>query len=267
MISVLYVDADAGLRREVAAFLHSDPDIRVVSLASAYEALDLLREKRFDVIVSESSLAVTTGVTFLDVLRRVRRDSTPFIFFARKSTHADVIEALNIGATFYLLKGNDPQQRFSILRHYIRQACEQHRIKEALVQSEKRYRSVVGDQSEFIIRFKSDGTLVFANDAYCRYFSLAEETLPTGRVTLSRHSGKTTPSSPPFAPLPRTSRRIPASTSWNFPTGGRPGSSGTPALFSMTKPGRSSTSRWAGTSPARRWQSRRSAERSKISGS
>ena len=184
MISVLYVDADAGLRREVAAFLGSDPEIRVVALASAYEALDLLRERRFDVIVSESSLSVTAGVTFLEVLRRVRRDSTPFIFFAKKSTHADAIEALNMGVTFYLLKGNDPRLRFSILRHYILQACEQHRIREALVQSEKRYRSVVGDQSEFIIRFNADGTLVFANDAYCRYFSLAGETLPTGRVTL-----------------------------------------------------------------------------------
>jgi PAS domain S-box len=184
MISVLYVDSDAGLRAEVQEFLNQDSDIRVIALASAYDALDLLRERRFDVIVSESSLAVTTGVTFLEVLRRVRRDTTPFIFFAKKSTHEDTINALNTGATFYLLKGSDPRQRFLILRHYIRQAAEQHRIKEALVQSEKRYRSVVGDQSEFIIRFKRDGTLVFANDAYCRYFSLADGTLPRGRVTL-----------------------------------------------------------------------------------
>lgn len=36
--------------------------------------------------------------------------------------------------------------------------------------SEERYRGVVESQSEFITRFHPDGTITFANDAYCRYF-------------------------------------------------------------------------------------------------
>jgi PAS domain S-box-containing protein len=36
--------------------------------------------------------------------------------------------------------------------------------------SEERYRNVVEDQTEFICRFKPDGTHLFVNDAYCRYF-------------------------------------------------------------------------------------------------
>ena len=38
--------------------------------------------------------------------------------------------------------------------------------------SEERYRNVVEDQTEFICRFLPDGTHVFANDAYCRYFGV-----------------------------------------------------------------------------------------------
>ncbi|MDD1686004.1 PAS domain S-box protein [Methanoregula sp.] len=47
---------------------------------------------------------------------------------------------------------------------------------ELLAESEKKYRNVVEDQTEFITRFRPDGTLVFVNEAYCRYFSLDRET-------------------------------------------------------------------------------------------
>ena len=40
----------------------------------------------------------------------------------------------------------------------------------ALRASEERYRNVVEDQIEFISRFLPDGTHVFVNEAYCRYF-------------------------------------------------------------------------------------------------
>jgi len=47
----------------------------------------------------------------------------------------------------------------------------------ALKESEARYRSVVEDQTEFICRFRPDGTHVFVNDAYCRYYSKTREEL------------------------------------------------------------------------------------------
>jgi len=43
--------------------------------------------------------------------------------------------------------------------------------------SEARYRAVVEDQTEMICRFLPDGTHVFVNDAYCRYFGRKREDL------------------------------------------------------------------------------------------
>ncbi|HYQ91216.1 MAG TPA: ATP-binding protein, partial [Candidatus Competibacteraceae bacterium] len=40
----------------------------------------------------------------------------------------------------------------------------------ALLESEKRYRAIVEDQTELICRFLPDGTITFVNEAYCRYF-------------------------------------------------------------------------------------------------
>lgn len=47
--------------------------------------------------------------------------------------------------------------------------------KALLVESEQRYRNVVEDQTELISRFLPNGTHVFVNDAYCRYFGLKRE--------------------------------------------------------------------------------------------
>jgi PAS domain S-box-containing protein len=54
---------------------------------------------------------------------------------------------------------------------------EQKRTEEALKKSEEMYRGLVEDQTDLICRFLPDGTLTFANDAYCRYFGKDREEL------------------------------------------------------------------------------------------
>jgi diguanylate cyclase (GGDEF)-like protein/PAS domain S-box-containing protein len=46
-----------------------------------------------------------------------------------------------------------------------------------LKQSEERYRGMLEDQTELICRFKTDGTILYVNDAYCRLFGKTNETL------------------------------------------------------------------------------------------
>jgi len=49
------------------------------------------------------------------------------------------------------------------------------RAEEALVESEKRFRAVVQDQSELIYRFRVDRRILFANKAFLDYFALDEQ--------------------------------------------------------------------------------------------
>jgi PAS domain S-box-containing protein len=49
------------------------------------------------------------------------------------------------------------------------------RTEQHLQESVERYRNVVEDQTEFISRFLPDGTHIFVNEAYCRYFGMERE--------------------------------------------------------------------------------------------
>jgi PAS domain S-box-containing protein len=57
----------------------------------------------------------------------------------------------------------------------IRDITDLKRAESDLRESEERYRNVIEDQTEFICRFLPDGTHIFVNDAYCRYFGLDRE--------------------------------------------------------------------------------------------
>ncbi|MEI7433749.1 MAG: PAS domain S-box protein [Methanomicrobiales archaeon] len=57
------------------------------------------------------------------------------------------------------------------------------RSRKALEASEARFRNVIEDQTEFICRFLPDGTHVFVNEAYCRYFGLARENIIGSRFS------------------------------------------------------------------------------------
>lgn len=56
-----------------------------------------------------------------------------------------------------------------------RDISQQVAIEKALQESEARYRAIVEDQTELICRYSADATILFVNDAYCRYFGLDKE--------------------------------------------------------------------------------------------
>ncbi|NTV70562.1 MAG: PAS domain S-box protein [Azonexaceae bacterium] len=51
------------------------------------------------------------------------------------------------------------------------------KAEQALRASEERYRKVVEDQTELIGRYRPDGTMIFVNEVYCRFFGKTEQEL------------------------------------------------------------------------------------------
>ncbi len=88
----------------------------------------------------------------------------------------------------------------------IRDITDKKHAEMALKQSEELYRNVVEDQTEFICRFLPDGTHIFVNDAYCRYFNKKREQIighrfkpiihPEDRKKVAQHIASITPDHP-----------------------------------------------------------------------
>ncbi|MDD3137266.1 MAG: PAS domain S-box protein, partial [Methanoregula sp.] len=66
----------------------------------------------------------------------------------------------------------------------VRDVTERTRTEEALRLSEARYKNVVEDQTECIARFLPDGTYVFVNEAFLRYFHTTREAIIGHRLSL-----------------------------------------------------------------------------------
>ena len=174
MISVLYVDDDPPLCEICKIFLERSGDFDIDTNISAKAALNTLKERSFDCIVSDYQMPEMDGIRFLQALRS-RKDMTPFIIFTGKGREEVAMQALNSGADFYLQKGGGRDVQFVELAHMITQSVRRKKGEEALRLSEQRYRAVVEGQTEFISRFLPDGTHVFVNEAYCRYYNKTRE--------------------------------------------------------------------------------------------
>jgi len=175
-ISILYVDDEPALLETCRLYLQEYNDLTVTTCQSAVEAIDLLRMRSFDAIVADYDMPDMDGIALLKHLRK-EGNTTPFIIFTGKGCEEVVIEALNCGADFYIQKIGEPSFIFHDLFRKVTYAVARMRSEIALNESEERYRAVVETQSELICRFLPDGTHLFVNDAYCRYFGLDRESI------------------------------------------------------------------------------------------
>ena len=140
MISILYVDDEPGLLDVGKIFLERDGQFTVETVTSATLALEAMRTKKFDAIISDYQMPEVDGIEFL---KRVRAsgNTIPFIIFTGRGREEIVIQALNEGADFYLQKGGEPVSQFAELVHKVRKAVLQRRAETSVRDHERRWTS------------------------------------------------------------------------------------------------------------------------------
>jgi DNA-binding NtrC family response regulator len=134
--SVLVVDDDAPMREMLVSLL-DEQGIKCTAAAGADEALELLRESEFDVVVSDIRMPGKDGVQFTGELRELR-PNTPVILMTAFGSIDSAVEAMRAGALDYVTK---PFKREAILasleRAFERRALEEEnrRLRRALDRS------------------------------------------------------------------------------------------------------------------------------------
>lgn len=131
MIHVLLVDDDLVILEIVKVFLERSDNVKVDTCFSAKEAIGTLKEKYYDVIVSDYEMPEMNGISFLKLIRSMDQ-YIPFILFTGRGREDVVIDAINNGADYYLRKEGDVKVQFAELSHQIRQAVARNRAEKRI---------------------------------------------------------------------------------------------------------------------------------------
>ena len=164
-IRVLFVDDNEPLLDIGSMYMERDAvDFEITTANSASKALDILAFKSFDAIISDYQMPILDGLEFLARVRS-RDEQIPFIIFTGKGREEIAIQALNLGATHYVIKGGDPKSQYAELIHIVRSSVEHSREKKARSEYEERYRIVFENANDGILMVDRSNRMIQSANA------------------------------------------------------------------------------------------------------
>jgi DNA-binding response OmpR family regulator len=118
--SVLVVDDEPTVREVVASYLRRDGHT-VTEVGDGGEAIELVQNERFDLVVLDMMLP---GVNGLDILRRIRQlGDMPVIMLTARAEETDRVAGLELGADDYVVKPFSPRELAARVNGVLRRAA------------------------------------------------------------------------------------------------------------------------------------------------
>lgn len=104
-VTILVAEDSSSMRSAMAQFLRQAGFARVITVGDGQEALDHLRSKPYDLIISDWDMPKLTG---LELLQAVRADENlkalPFLMTTAKQHRKDIEEAIKAEVSDYIVK-------------------------------------------------------------------------------------------------------------------------------------------------------------------
>lgn len=108
-ISVLLVDSEYEVYApllQMEALNRAETLLMIDSVAYGYEALDVFKFKRYDVVMIENQLPDMAGIKLMEALKRIKPKAC-IVFFSMIDRYEEVRSAFMSGAADYLLKSSE----------------------------------------------------------------------------------------------------------------------------------------------------------------
>ena len=163
-ILVLHVDDEVSLLKVLKQILELQGLFQVDSAGSVEEAYTKMKEKDFDVIVSDYQMPIKDGLQFLKDLKD-SGNNVSFILFTGKGREDVAINALNLGADRYINKSGKPETVYGELAHAILQIVDKKKGDYLLEESEERFRLYVENSPVAVFVANSNAEYEYVNDA------------------------------------------------------------------------------------------------------
>jgi len=162
LIRILCVDDERSLLDTTRSILELQTSFQIKTASSVDDALQIMNEKEFDVIVSDYQMPIKSGLDFLRELRE-KGNNVPFILFTGKGREEVAVKALNLGADRYFNKIGHPETVYGELVHGIRQAALQRSSEKKIWDREERLRAIIGSSPDAMIVTDLHGDLIDCN--------------------------------------------------------------------------------------------------------
>ena len=101
--TVLVVDDIEGVRSLIADALATNPDLDVALAADGQSALDLLKSRPVDLLITDLKMPGMDGLTLVRKARE-HQPGLPVVIITGVPSEASAIDAINLGVSGYLLK-------------------------------------------------------------------------------------------------------------------------------------------------------------------
>ena len=187
---ILIVD-DEAYNVGMLDFIFKKEGYETDSANDGQTALDKVSSGNYSLIILDLFMP---GMDGYEVIARLKENENtrdiPVIFISAFRDEKSYIKGIELGALDFFTKPFNRHelvtkirnfQRLSQLEYDLRSELQERMlVEEELVQSESRYRSIIEDQTEFLVRQLPDGTQTFVNGAYCEFAKRSAEELVGG---------------------------------------------------------------------------------------
>ncbi len=171
MANVLVVDDEPKMTALICGALE-DAGHKVSTTTSSSQALELIKEHSFDVVITDLSMPEVSGIVVLE--KALEKEGTEVIMMTAYGTAQTAVEAMKKGAADYLLKPFPLDELQMLVRRLV---------------SKQRLESLFGHYEQ-VVRQSIDDTFVGSSDAAKALKALIAKVAPTDTtVLLTGHSG------------------------------------------------------------------------------
>lgn len=168
-IKVLLVDDEQDFLEQAISLLQEEEERFVFKTSESVDnAIKLIEEDTdIDAVVSDYHMPEKDGIEFLRILRKEMDSDIPFILFTGKGWEEVAMQALNLGASKYIWKNEEPNiygqkspvNQYEILAREIVKEVKKHKNKKNL----KLTKRTIEKAREGIFWITAEGEILYAN--------------------------------------------------------------------------------------------------------